>query len=84
MSDFGYSDDPFEDYSWFCNSIDNGPDSNSSWSSWSLGNPNHKINKVGAIFAVALWAITIIFAVVDLLFNNVASNLVCKILSYFI
>lgn len=84
MSDFGYSDDPFQDYSWFCNSIDNSTDSNSSLRSWSPGNPNHKINKVGAMITAVIWAIVIIVMIVDLLFNNVASNLICKILSYFI
>lgn len=75
MSDFGYSDNPFEDYSWFSNCIDNSNGSSSSGGSggYSPNDPNHPVNKVGCWVTVVLWIFWLVLMIGDSFTNNAFS-----------
>ena len=65
MSDFGYSDDSFADYSWFCNSIGSNSDGGSGDGGWNSGDPNNKFNKFGVRLAIILIILAFLLMVVN-------------------
>lgn len=74
MSDFGYSDDPFQDYSWFRNCIDNSNGSSSGGSGgYSPNDPNHPVNKVGGLIAAVLWIFLLVLMIGDSFTDNAFS-----------
>jgi len=70
MSNFGYSDDDFEDYSWFRNCIDNSEGKGSGSCGCGGNDPNSRLNKYGGKIAMGIFVLAVVLIALDFMFDG--------------